>query len=232
MHILIFGGNGRTGRLVIAAALENGHTATALVRDPSSLPARKGLTIKQGTPLNRTDIAASLSTPTGAALPDAVIITLNAPRASDSPFAAPIAPPRMMADAAANVAAAVRERAGADGAALPRVVTLSAFGVADSAPNLSWPFRLVLRRTNMVHQFADHDLVDAETKARKDVPYVLVRPAMLAEGPAAAVKVWGDQGEGAPCFGKVTRASVARFLVEVAESETGEWVGRTPVITN
>ncbi|RAL02209.1 uncharacterized protein BO80DRAFT_424122 [Aspergillus ibericus CBS 121593] len=38
-----------------------------------------------------------------------VIVTLNARRASDSPFATPISPPRLMANCNANVVAAMKD---------------------------------------------------------------------------------------------------------------------------
>lgn len=48
MHIFVSGGSGRNGRLVIQAALERGHSVTALVRDPSSLTPRPRLTVLKG----------------------------------------------------------------------------------------------------------------------------------------------------------------------------------------
>ncbi|OJD33677.1 nad-dependent epimerase dehydratase [Diplodia corticola] len=221
MHLYIVGGSGRTGQMVIDNALQRGHTVTALVRNPDALPARDGLTLAKGTPLSPADIATSILHPT---LPSAIIVTLNAPRASDSPFAAPAAPPRMMADAHANLAFAMRQHS------ISKIVTMSAFGVADSGPQLLCALRAVLRGTNMRFQFADHDLVDAEMKAREGLKYVLVRPAMLVEGAEAPVRVFGDEGVGAPWVGRVTRASVAAFLVDACEG--AEWDGRTPVIAN
>ncbi|KAH7048435.1 NAD-dependent epimerase/dehydratase-like protein [Macrophomina phaseolina] len=220
MHLYILGGSGRTGQMVIDNALQRGHTVTALVRNPDSLRAQKGLYVAKGTPLSPSDIASSFLHPMR---PDAVLVTLNAARTSDSPFAAPLAPPRMMADSHANVTAAMRQHG------VTKIVTMSAFGVAESSPNLLCLFRGVLRGTNMKYQFADHDQVDAEMKG-SGLDYVLVRPAMLTEGEAVPVKTFGDHGEGAPWFAKVTRGSVARFLVEVCE--TAEWDRRTPVIAN
>lgn len=150
-------------------------------------------------------------------------MTLNAARVSDSPFAAPLAPPRMMADSHANVAAVMRQHG------VSKIVTMSAFGVADSSPNLLCLFRAVLRGTNMKHQFEDHDIVDAEIKER-GLDHVLVRPAMLTDGENAPVRTFGDDGQGAPWFAKITRESVAHFLVDVCETDA--WDRRTPVIAN
>ncbi|KAJ5805652.1 TrkA-N domain dehydrogenase [Penicillium pulvis] len=58
-------------------------------------------------------------------IPEVVIVTLSTPRASDSPFAASISPPRLMADCNANVVAAMQEFD------VRKVVILQAFGYED-----------------------------------------------------------------------------------------------------
>lgn len=124
MRILVIGVSGRTGSLVVAEALRRGplpnptqiaqdvqskltspgHKVTALVRNPTSLPARDNLKIVAGTPLDISDITkAFLSTEAFLDLPQAVVTTLNAPRESDSPFSKLLAPPRFMADSISNV---------------------------------------------------------------------------------------------------------------------------------
>lgn len=50
MHIFVSGGSGRNGRLVIQTALARGHTVTALVRNPDSIPAHPSLTLIKGKP--------------------------------------------------------------------------------------------------------------------------------------------------------------------------------------
>ncbi|OCK78712.1 NAD(P)-binding protein [Lepidopterella palustris CBS 459.81] len=229
MHFLILGGNGRTGRLVIACALARNHTITALVRNPTTLQPRPGLTIVTGNPLSQDDISTAFTaTPTS---PAAVIITLSAPRASDSPFAVPAAPPRLMADCSANAVAVMKAHG------VRKIVTLSALGVGDSFASLPFVLKLLFRKSNMSYQFADHDLVDKETK-ESGLDYVLVRPAMLTDGEARQVRELGERGEGVKLFDKISRESVARFLVDKAEEgETGEGKGkvkggRTVVIVN
>jgi hypothetical protein len=75
----------------------------------------------------------------------------------------------------------------------------------------------------------DHNLVDELTR-KAGVDFVLVRPVMLAEGDAAETQVFPDDGRGAGFMPKITRASVARFMVEALEGNTFD--GRSPVITN
>ncbi|MCJ1447464.1 MAG: hypothetical protein MMC23_007975 [Stictis urceolatum] len=221
MRVLLIGATGRTGLLVLKDLLSRGHTVTALVRDPSKLEPQPNLYIVRGT-LTSTDINAAIITSPSPI--SAVIVTLNAPRASDSPFAKPLAPPRMMTDAHAALCEAMAQRG------IKRIVTMSAFGVGSSRGNVNWAVNLVLRKTNMKAQFEDHDAVDEEMRARAGVEWTLVRPVMLAEGGKAEIKVCGDEGEGVGWLDRISRESVAGFLVDCAEGE--EWVGGSPVIKN
>lgn len=125
MRILILGGNGRTGELVISEAIHRGHTVTALVRKPKSLTKRSGLVVITGTPLSKLDMEAAFSSdPCGP--PQAIIVTLNASRASDSPFAKPVAPPFMMRDAVRNASRVMKNYG------VRRIVIMSAFGAGNS----------------------------------------------------------------------------------------------------
>lgn len=225
MHLLIIGGSGRTGQLVIKEALSRGHKVTALVRKLSSLPAQDKLIIVEGTPLKPEDIqkafiADESSTPT------AVVVTLNARRTSDSPFAAPApdTPPRMMADSVANIVS-VMEQYNVD-----KIVINSALGTGSSFDAVNCLLKPVFSYSNMKHQMVDHNAVDKETR-KSGVNFVLVRPCMLVEGAPAEVKVYTENGKGSGFMPKITRESVARFMV-VDALEGQDFDGKAPVITN
>ena len=219
MHLLVVGGTGRTGKLVIDEALHRGHTVTALARNPEVLGAKPGLDVVQGTPLKFDDVRSSFQGHT----PDGVIVTLNARRASDSPFAANISPPRFMADSVANLCKAMKEYG------VRKIVVMQAFGVGETWPNMSYMLRLLVKKSNMCYQFDDHNLVAKEIKTA-GVDYVLARPNVLKEGEAEDIKEWPDHGKGVPMLGKVSRASVAKFLIDAAESD--KWNNSAPVLTN
>ena len=114
-HLFLLGGSGRTGGHIIDYALSKGHTLKALVRDPAKLTPQAGLTAVQGTPMNRGDVDGAID---GA---DAVIVALNSTRRSDTPWAKPVSPPRLMADSVANATAAMTARG------IRRIVVVSAF---------------------------------------------------------------------------------------------------------
>jgi putative NADH-flavin reductase len=221
MRVLMIGGSGRTGKLVIKELLHRGHQVTALVRNPEAMATEvsAGLKTATGTPMERQDVRHAFEI----SKPDVVIVTLSAPRASDSPFAAVVAPPRLMADSTANVVATMKEFN------TPKIVVMQAFGVGESWRNLHCVMRLLMKQSNMIYQYNDHNLVAKETKASGE-NFVFVRPSRLEEGEAKEIREYADDGKGVPMLAAISRGSVARFLVDAAESDA--WDGTAPVITN
>ena len=203
-HFLVLGGSGRTGGHIIDYALSKGHTVTALVRDPAKLVSRVGLTVVQGTPANRGDVDRAID---GA---DAVIVALNSTRRSDTPWAKPVSPPRLMADSVANATGAMTARG------IRRIVVLSAFGVGDSLSSASLPLRLMFTRTNLKYTYADHNLVDAEIRDT-DTDWTLLRPAAL-NNKATVEKVAVTDVHGPKPSFYISRAAVAHFAVDVIDS--------------
>ncbi|KAI0484511.1 NAD(P)-binding protein [Xylariaceae sp. FL0804] len=124
-----------------------------------------------------------------------------------------------------------------------RVVVLSQWGAGSSRGSLGVVFRALFRWTNLRLGLADHDAVDAEMRQQTaaaaadagvvvDDNYVLVRPVILTDGAAAAVRAYPDDGAGVVGLApRITRASVARFMV-VEACETDGFRGRSPVISN
>ncbi|KAL5043593.1 hypothetical protein BDW71DRAFT_216211 [Aspergillus fruticulosus] len=220
MRVLVIGGTGRTGKLVIDELLSRGHDVTTLARNPSALGGqRPGLTVIQGTPTNPDDVHAAFEPNT----PNVVIVTLNAPRASDSPFAAPIAPPRLMAECNANIVTAMKEFG------VRKVVILQAFGVGESWKNMNCALQLLMKKSNMRFQYDDHNATERIVRD-SGVDYVFVRPSRLVETGETVVKQWPDHGKGVPLMASASRHSVALWLVDAAESE--QWDNSAPVITN
>ncbi|OGM42669.1 TrkA-N domain dehydrogenase [Aspergillus bombycis] len=219
MHVLIIGGSGRTGQLTIVELLRRGHQVTALVRNPSAMKQQLGLKLVQGTPTSRDDVWAAFHID----VPDVVIVTLNSPRASDSPFAAPISPPRLMADCNNNVISAMKEFG------VKKVVILQAFGVGDSWKNMNCALQLLMKKSNMIYQYEDHNHTDREVRA-SGIDFVLVRPSRLVDTDVREVKFWPQDGKGVPLMASTSRVSVAGWLVDAAERT--DWDNTAPVITN
>jgi putative NADH-flavin reductase len=214
-HFFLLGGSGRTGGHIIDYALSKGHTLTALVRDPTKLTPRAGLTVVQGTPINRSDVDGAID---GA---DAVIVALNSTRRSDTPWAKPVSPPRLMADSVANTIAAMTARG------IRRIVVLSAFGVGDSLSRAALPLRWMFTHTNLKYTYADHNLLDTEIR-NTDTDWTLLRPAALNNKPSAGKIAVTDIHGAKPSFA-ISRAAVAHFAVDVIDADAH--IREAPIIS-
>ena len=172
--------------------------------------------------MNESDIKEAFNA-TGPDIPSAIIVTLGATRASGSPFAAVIAPPRLMADSHANLVKAMKDYG------IRKIVTMAAFGTAESLPYMTFLMRWLIKGSNLSYSYTDHNMVDKEMK-ESGMDYVLARPTRLTIGAAEPVKCYGNYGEGMGAMQSISRASVAVFLVDAVENNT--WDRSTPVIAN
>jgi putative NADH-flavin reductase len=217
MHVLVIGGSGQTGRLAIDEALQRGHKVTALLRNPSALPAKEGLNIVKGTPLEPSNIETAFNVVQGGDLPTAVIVTLSSPKEKGT---------RVMSEAHENLVAAM------DRHGVSKIATMSSFGVGSSLANISVIMRWAISNTSLGHTFADHNQVD-EILKKSGLKFVLLRPSRLTMAKKMPVQFFGDDGEGLGVFaglGGISRASVAACLVDAVEKST--WDRSTPVISN
>jgi uncharacterized protein YbjT (DUF2867 family) len=215
-HFFVLGGSGRTGGQIIDYALSKGHTVTALVRDPTKLTPRTGLTVVQGTPTSRGDVDGAIE---GA---DAVIVALNSTRRSDTPWAKPVSPPRLMADSVANATAAMTAHG------IRRIVVLSASGVGDSLSRQPLPLRWMFTRTNLKYTYADHNLVDTEIRDTA-TDWTLVRPVAFNKKPEAGKVAVSDIHGPKPSF-SISRAAVAQFAVDVIDNRAH--IHEAPIISH
>jgi len=128
-----------------------------------------------------------------------------------------------MADSNANLVSAMKEHKA------KKIVIMSAFGAGDSFANLNCLIRLVIKKSNMIYTFQDHDFVDHDIK-ESGMDYVLVRPVMLKGEEALPLKFHGSTGKGSGFMDSISRKSVAGFLVDAAEMD--DWDRSTLVISN
>ncbi|GAW25806.1 hypothetical protein SAMD00023353_1301700 [Rosellinia necatrix] len=223
MQLLVLGGSGRTGKLIIEKAISKGHNVVALVRSPSSLATHPSLTVVQGTPMKHEDIARAFGAwPTP---PEAVLVALSLKRTSESPFAplSPDSPIRIMEDSVANALSVMKEFG------TKRIAILNQWGAGNSFGSMNLLFRAMFKYTTMKYGLAAHNAIDEEIR-QTDVEFILVRACVLADGDAAPVRLYPDDGKDIEFLPKITRASVARFMIGTCEKD--DFVGKSPVISN
>jgi len=217
----VLGGSGRTGKLIVEEALERGHQVTALVRKAGSLDARPGLTLVEGTPLERRDVDRAITATKDE--PSIIISALGQTRTSGNPWAAVTSPPRFMADSINNAIAAANVHS------IHKIIVMNMFGAGSSWQNLNFLMKGTMKWSNMAQTLEDQNLVDEIVK-NSGLTFVLARPAMLKGDLPLPIKQYGDEGEGCGFMPSISAKSVAIFLLDAAEQE--HWDGKTPVLSN
>jgi putative NADH-flavin reductase len=207
MKIALLGGTGRTGRLILDLALEGGHTVQLLARSPEKVSKRSpALTVVQGA---ITDNAAMSKVLTGT---DVVMSGLGPVKGGSK---------TIMADAATQLLD-LMPRAG-----VRRLITLTGAGVphpGDQPKPIDHIFRTLLKvlQADVLRDSTAHaDLIRAS-----NLDWTIVRGPMLQDGPVAPIKS-GPVGHTGP---RVTRASVAAFMLDAAEA--GKFVRQAPAVSN
>lgn len=195
MKVLVVGATGRTGRLLVAGALERGHEVTALVRAPEKLG----------------DLAGSARVVAGDVLDggiasdavdgqDAVLVALSVAMKKGDPA--------VNAQGTLNVIRSM-QRYG-----VRRLVVLSAGGTQQGPdPNLPWAFEHVFKPLFLKRAFAD--LRRMETSVRQsELDWTIVRASGgLVDGPArGGYRV--EPGYSIPGGRRIARADVAEFMLD------------------
>jgi putative NADH-flavin reductase len=204
LRILVLGATGGVGRHVTEQALDAGHQVTVLVRDPARLQvSHPDLRIEVG---DATSPAALRGVVRGQ---DAVISAIGAPARNAS----------RVRERSARALVAAMEAEG-----VQRLVMLSSHGIYESEGELSWVMRWLVIPFYLKNAFADHERQEAVVKEHDGLAWTLVRPPHLTDGEPGPV----EHGLGPAASMSISRASVARFLVEQVASE--QYVRAIPVV--
>ena len=197
MKLVVLGATGGTGLEVVKQALKRGHSVTAFVRSPERLAAyQDSITIRKGDLLNGAELARALEGN------DAVISAFG-PRI-------PIAKEDsdLLRRFAAVLVKSMRE------AEVRRVVVES---VAFLFKNSIFPPVYLLGRLLFPGVILDASAME-ETLRTTGLDWTIVRPPELTDQAYTGSYRVGE--ERLPAFGfKISRANVAEFMVEAAESK-------------
>ncbi|KAF2720239.1 NAD(P)-binding protein [Polychaeton citri CBS 116435] len=220
MRVLILGASGRTGTRVVAQALSQSHTVTALVRNPSTVASQPNLTLIQGTPLDRAAIGVAFTSAPQDDPIRAVVVALATSRESDNPWSKPTSPRFFIRDSVQNTIAVMKENG------VSRIVVMAAFGTGKSWAQLSAVVKAMFKWSNMSLQMEDHNAVDEVLRGEgKWLQWTVARPTMLKmevkDGQVSMVREFGENGSGIGIFDGCTRESVAKWMVDcLRETET------------
>lgn len=203
MKIAIFGATGSVGRLAVKQALEQGHTVTALVRDPEKVETRH-----ENLPLIKGDVMNSAQVEQAVQTQDAVLCILGAGRKGT-----------IRSEGTKNIIAAMK-RAG-----VKRLICQSSLGVGDSRGNLNFLWKYIMFGLLLRPAYADHVLQE-EYVMKSGLDWTIIRPAAFTDGPRTGVYQHGFSGTAEGLTLKISRADVADFLIKQLADNT--YLHRTP----
>lgn len=204
MNILLFGGTGRTGKIILQKALNDGHSVSTLARDPSRLDALNARIIK-GTPYDLENVKEAICDS------DVVISTLNVSRVSDSPWAKLRSPKDMISNSIQNVLQVMPEHS------IKRIIVMSTLGAGDSWKRMPLIFKLVISSSNLRHAFKDHTRQE-EILAASATDWTVVRlPGLTDEKGEKDVLI--KLNNDIKLNRTINRESVARFILNIVDDK-------------
>jgi putative NADH-flavin reductase len=200
MKILLFGATRGTGKQVLLQALNEGHTVTAIVRDPSKITiTNPGLRVIRGDVL-LTDFDDAVINQ------DAVICCLGAPANKAG---------TLRSEGTKNIINAMKK------ANVNRLICQSSLGFDDSVEVLkctSFIFKKIIVPYVLKATFREHHLQEMAVK-QSGLNWTIVRPGSLTNGKMTGKYKYGFSYADPALKVKISRADVAGFLIKEAVSE-------------
>ena len=216
MKILLLGATGRTGKLILAEALNQGYTLNCLVREPKKIKDNhKLLTIYKGSPERISDLEHAMKEC------DAVISALNISRNSDFPWSRLRTPRTFLSDVMENVIY-VAEKNNTN-----RIVICSAWGVAETKADLPFWFKMLIEKSNIGVAYEDHERQENILKS-SSLRWTIVRPSGLINSNKEK-KIIESYGNDPKPNMTISRKNVAKFMVNALANKN--LIGRTAVIS-
>lgn len=199
-RLLIIGANGGTGRELVAQALQQGHTVTAFVRDPSKLKlAHPQLAIVQGDVLDYDSVAAAMNGQ------EAVLCALGHKRY--------FYPTRILSEGTRNILRAMAAHG------VSRFVCETSLGLGDSAGRMGLYYTFFTIPVILPFYYWDKTRQE-KIIAQSNVEWVIVRPGLLTNGEKRGRYRSGAHIGNYFTTVRIARADVAEFMLKQLESDS------------
>lgn len=211
MKLLIFGSTGGTGRHIVEQALEQGHTVTAFVRDPSKLDfIHPNLITIQGDVMNPAAIVPAMHGQ------DAVLSALGSPANKVGV---------LRSQGTKNIIDAM------ESTGVSRFICQTSLGYGDSLKVLNRTpliFKYMIVPFILRKAFKDHEIQESYVKKSK-LDWVIVRPGNLTDAPKTGTYRHGFAATDKNIQVKISRADVADFMLKQLYDQT--YVHQTPGVS-
>lgn len=194
MNIIVFGANGKTGKLVVKRTLEDGHEVTAFVRDPSTLSIQlDNLHIVKGQATDKKAVSDAIK---GKEL---VISCLGSDKG--------LKKTTILHEMTSNILAGMTEHN------VDRIIYMASAGIDNEIPGLIGKITMKL----LGNVLKDHHNAVAEIK-KNSLTYTILRPLSLTDKPYKGQ--YRETKTGVPENGRsISREDVADLIVRAITDE-------------
>lgn len=215
MRILILGATGRTGKLVLKTALDEGYEVNCLARNSSRIPTADNLQLFEGNPSQLEDLEKAMK---GC---EYVINVLNISRTSDFPWAKLRTPPTFLSDVMKKLIPLAEKQQ------VKALIVCSAWGVAETKNDIPFWFRWMIDYSNIGIAYRDHERQE-ELLAKSSLNWTIVRPVGLTNFSKEEKIRLSLNNSPKPSL-MISRQSLAKFLLQCIQEE--KLRGKMPVIS-
>ncbi|MEP6903943.1 MAG: SDR family oxidoreductase [Actinomycetota bacterium] len=208
MKLILFGATRGTGRQFIEQALAEGHTLTAVVRNPAAFELRHdNLKTVQGDVMDFASVEQALQNY------DAVLSAIGSPASKKD---------TVRSEGTRNIIRAM-EKIG-----VRRLISLSSLGVGESRVMLPFLLKYLIVPLFLRHAFADHEVQEKYIRESR-LDWTIIRPAALTDEPLTGIYRDGFPVSEKGLKLKISRADVADFMLKQLNDE--RYFRQTPGIS-
>jgi putative NADH-flavin reductase len=205
--LLILGSTGRTGKYLLEEALERDFEVNVLVRDTQKVKiTSEKLTIFEGTPSNKEDLAKALQGCTH------ILSALNISRNSDFPWSGLRTPKDFLEKTIRNLIDLSKTNS------LKNVMVISAWGVAETKKDIPFWFRWMIDFSNIKYGYRGHEQQE-KLLQNSDLNYTIIRPVGLTNFEKTKPIIITKNNSPKPNL-LISRKNVAEFMLDVLEEES------------
>jgi putative NADH-flavin reductase len=209
VRLLVVGAAGRTGRLLVAQALERGHAVTALVRRGTKLPMEHAqLRVVEGDVLDRASLEEAVRGQ------DAVVSALGHKRF--------FGPTRILSEGTRNLLGAMESHG------VRRLVCMTSLGIGDSAGRMGLYYTFFTIPFILPFYFWDKTRQE-RIIAASSADWVVVRPGLLTNGSRRGKYRHGPRVGNFLWTVRISRADVADFLLNQVTDDA--YLGSAPGVS-
>jgi len=215
MRILILGATGRTGKLLLKTALEEGFEVNCLSRNSSRIQPAEKLQVFEGNPANAGELEKAMQ---GC---EYVLNVLNISRTSDFPWAKLRTPSNYLSELMQKLIPLAEKQS------IKGLIICSAWGVAETKKDIPFWFRWMIDYSNIGVAYRDHERQE-ELLSRSSLNWTIVRPVGLTNFRSKENIRVSLNNTPKPSL-MISRMSLAKFLLQCIRED--KFSRKKPVIS-